>query len=321
MIEELINLADNLDKLGMEHISDEVDSIIKEAGKKSRAKSEKRKPTKPALWSRALAEAKKRFKVYPCVPVETSYALTRKGWKSYFDLSIGDEIVSYNRDSKSLQWDKILNLNFFSNAPTVRLYKPATFFNFICTEDHNWVVENTSSKKNNYKDKLISTNSITKDMNIVTSAKMEDTNEPSLAMVDGQDLLYVEKVLNMSNEERKNWLESVDSFSEKNDDFNNAIEICAALLGYRVLSLDKQENDKKMSSHIFIDSPVLGAKNIEKETADICDVWCPQTNNETWLMKQGGTITITGNSAYANGWALQWYKKKGGGWRGKKPIK
>ena len=26
-------------------------------------------------------------------------------------------------------------------------------------------------------------------------------------------------------------------------------------------------------------------------------------------------------SAYANGWAVQWYNKKGGGWRGKKPIK
>ena len=26
-------------------------------------------------------------------------------------------------------------------------------------------------------------------------------------------------------------------------------------------------------------------------------------------------------SAYANGWALQWYKKKGGGWRGPKPKK
>ena len=26
-------------------------------------------------------------------------------------------------------------------------------------------------------------------------------------------------------------------------------------------------------------------------------------------------------SAYANGWAVQWYKKKGGGWRGPKPKK
>jgi hypothetical protein len=321
MIEELINLADNLDKLGMEHISDEVDSIIKEAGKKRRAKSEKRKPTKPALWSRALAEAKKRFKVYPCVPVETSYALTRKGWKGYSELSIGDEIVSYNRDSRCLEWDKVLNLNFFSKAPTVRLYKPSTFFNFICTEDHNWVIENTSLKKNNYNDKLVSAGSITKDMNIVTLAKMEDSDEPSLLSSDGQDLSYVEKVLSMSSKERNAWLESVHSFSEKNDDYNKAIEICAALLGYRVLNLDKQENDKNMSSHILVSSPILSARSVIKETADICDVWCPETNNKTWLMKQGGTITVTGNSAYANGWALQWYKKKGGGWRGKKPIK
>ncbi len=26
-------------------------------------------------------------------------------------------------------------------------------------------------------------------------------------------------------------------------------------------------------------------------------------------------------SAYANGWAVQWYNKKGGGWRGPKPKK
>tara|TARA_A200000159_G_scaffold164544_1_gene194620 strand:- start:8269 stop:8556 length:288 start_codon:yes stop_codon:yes gene_type:complete len=26
-------------------------------------------------------------------------------------------------------------------------------------------------------------------------------------------------------------------------------------------------------------------------------------------------------SAYANGWALKWYKKRGGGWRGPKPKK
>ena len=35
-------------------------------------------------------------------------------------------------------------------------------------------------------------------------------------------------------------------------------------------------------------------------------------------MKQGDKIIITGNSS---GWAAKWYKEKGGGWRGKKPIK
>jgi hypothetical protein len=32
-------------------------------------------------------------------------------------------------------------------------------------------------------------------------------------------------------------------------------------------------------------------------------------------MIQNGLITITGNSAYANGWAAKWYKERGGKWR------
>jgi hypothetical protein len=32
-------------------------------------------------------------------------------------------------------------------------------------------------------------------------------------------------------------------------------------------------------------------------------------------MKQGNIITITGNSAYANGYAAKIYKKKGGTWK------
>jgi len=64
MIEDLINLADELDKLGLAEASDDIDQIIKEAAKK-KSKSKKRTPTNKALWSRALAEAKKKFKVFP----------------------------------------------------------------------------------------------------------------------------------------------------------------------------------------------------------------------------------------------------------------
>lgn len=64
MIEELINLADSLDQLGQSEASDIIDSLIKEAAKK-KSKAKKRTPTNKALWSRALAEAKKKFKVFP----------------------------------------------------------------------------------------------------------------------------------------------------------------------------------------------------------------------------------------------------------------
>lgn len=64
MIEDLINLADELDKLGLAEASDNIDEIIKEAAKKG-SKKKKRTPTNKALWSRALAEAKKKFRVFP----------------------------------------------------------------------------------------------------------------------------------------------------------------------------------------------------------------------------------------------------------------
>ena len=71
MIKKLIILADSLDRSGHHKEADYLDMIISEAAKKkskkkkSKKKSGKRTPTKPALWERAKAEAKKRFDVYP----------------------------------------------------------------------------------------------------------------------------------------------------------------------------------------------------------------------------------------------------------------
>ncbi len=68
MIKKLIILADSLDRSGHHKEADYLDTIISESAKKSKKKkksSGKRTPTKPALWERAKAEAKKRFDVYP----------------------------------------------------------------------------------------------------------------------------------------------------------------------------------------------------------------------------------------------------------------
>ena len=74
MINKLIKLAEHLDRSGYHKEADFLDSIISEAakkkkkkkkGKKKKKSSGKRTPTKPALWERAKAEAKKRFDVYP----------------------------------------------------------------------------------------------------------------------------------------------------------------------------------------------------------------------------------------------------------------
>lgn len=65
MIEELINLADSLDKLGHVEASNLVDNIIVKESAKKKNKKKKRTPTNKALWSKALSEAKKKFDVFP----------------------------------------------------------------------------------------------------------------------------------------------------------------------------------------------------------------------------------------------------------------
>jgi hypothetical protein len=134
----------------------------------------KHKPNNPSLWSRCLADARKRFDVCPCVPVDFSYALSESGWKSYYDLKIGDKIISYNREKNQLEWDVIKNIHFYEKAKTIRMYKSHTCFDFISTKDHKWVIKNKERNKNlssNYKerdykyvDQLVSTENITKNM-------------------------------------------------------------------------------------------------------------------------------------------------------------
>jgi hypothetical protein len=308
MIEELISLADELDKLGMNDASDAIDEIIKEAAKK---KNKKRTPTDKALWARALAEARKKFKVYPCVPVNGSYALTRSGWKCFKDLRIGDEIVSFDLNVGALTWDKIKDLHFYKDAETIRLYKNDSSFDFRCTNDHKWVMNKDGI---NY---LMKTEDIVGDTNILTSARMLDTSVNTYISVWN----IVERVLGMSNIERLEWLNNIINSKTKEYSLEEkeAISICAALLGYEV-SFD-------YGDRFQIESIILAkrfnnfVRDIMKESSEKCDVWCPETSSGTWLMRQGGMISITGNSAYANGWAAQWYKKRGGDWRGPRPLR
>jgi len=65
MIQELINLADNLDKLGHVEASDLVDNLIVKESAKKQKKKKKRTPTNKKLWDKALSEARNKFSVFP----------------------------------------------------------------------------------------------------------------------------------------------------------------------------------------------------------------------------------------------------------------
>lgn len=308
----------------------------------------KNHPNNPKLWARAKSLARKKFDVYPCVPLDAQ-ALTKTGWKNYHEITKDDIILTYNIKEKCTEWQKIEHISYFENAETVKISTLQTNFNFICTPDHKWILEKTwnnsnrcldgSINKNKYRywhdDNLVKTKDINRHMKIVTSAKVKDDNSCiNLENFSKYQDNWVEKVINMSNSQREAFFsaaivydghekileekyENRDNrygFSQKNKDHGDALEICATLLGYRVSFRDKSSN-KSMRDWTISKRKYQSTQNIKIERFEKMPVWCPTTKNNTWVMKQNKMITITGNSAYANLWASKWYKEHGGTWR------
>jgi hypothetical protein len=287
---------------------------------------EKNVPKKPKKWSACKAQAKKKFDVYPCVPMD-SLAITKTGPQSYENLTVGDEILSYNIQNDELEWKPILNLHHFENAPLVEMGK-ATGFKIKCTPNHKWAIKHGQDYS---KTSLIETKDINKHMQIITCATLNDYHQSVLENWSKKDS-WVEKVLNMSKNEREIYLASAIvydghdqgvstkisnrhtfGFSQKNEDHFYAAILAAFLNGYHVSFSDKGLDIQ--SACIIRNKKTHNTQNLIIEEVDSEDVWCPETENGTWVMIQNGFITITGNSAYANAWAAKCYKKKGGKWK------
>lgn len=287
-------------------------------GKKPNYTSEQVNETK--LCARGKAAAKRKYDVYPCVPLE-SQALTQEGWKYYSELSLGDNILTYSMDKDCLEWQPILNLHYYQNAPLWEMYK-STGFSIRCTPNHKWVVEKRTTKngKDCYKKaELIETKDINKSSRILVCSTLKN-DELIIENFSKKDD-WTKNVLHMSSNQRETFLASAIiydgwdkglstkiegrhtfGFSQKNIDHNNACLLSAYLNGYYVNSFAKKDVSQ---STIIRNKKYHSTTNIKFKESSNADVWCPTTANNTWIMKQNGLITITGNSAYANAYAVK----------------
>jgi GH24 family phage-related lysozyme (muramidase) len=296
----------------------------------------KNRPTNPALWSKAKAKAKAKFKVYPCVPLD-SMAITRKGPAYRYQLNIGDEILTYNINTDKLEWKPILNIHDFEDAPLVEM-KKSTGFKIRCTPNHKWVVKyDVVDNKNKFtKTELIETKELMikkHHKKLVCCAFLEDSPLRSNLEEWSKTDLWTEKILAMSKDQREVYLASAIvydgndcgpstkikgrhtlGFSQKKEDHFWAAIFAAYLNGYHVHYREKKSKSNMRGATIIRNKKEHSTGNIIFTPVENDSVWCLQTENNTWVMIQNGFITITGNSAYANGFAAKWYKAQGGGW-------
>jgi DNA-binding ferritin-like protein len=107
-------------------------------------------------------------------------------------------------------------------------------------------------------------------------------------------------------------------FSQKDKHHADAFELAAFLTGRRVRRALRGYETPSFGCKQELSVFTVNSKNYfptngtSIEHVGDMPVWCPETTEGTWVMRQNGHITITGNS---NGWALAQYKRLGGKWK------
>ena len=169
---------------------------------------------------------------------------------------------------------------------------------------------------------LVETKEMSLNGKILASAPYKNTSGTITKMSQKYQGSWLETILSMSHEQIEafftgavicdGWCRAKGcfGFSQKDADHADAFELAAFLSGRRVRRRFDQEKNLNVFSALnkrYI--PLANTKILENKNMD---VWCPETENGTWVMRQNGHVIITGNS---NAWAAKWYKGKGGGWR------
>lgn len=245
-----------------------------------------------------------------CVPMDAQ-ALTRKGWIGYHDLKEGDEILGYNAETGLKEWTKVKGKVFYPNSKTFEIKGKS--HTYRATADHRWYV-NSRSHGNTYVPKVKTTLELSTGDNIICNApfnvEQDCDNSLSGVMQGKYNKPWVERIVNMSHAERIAFLEGfliADGYWHEHKQkpvwrwAQNPGELFEAALtasylvhpGNISVAFNTKEQKVKVAtlanrSHIPVQSLTVSEWGVE-------DVWCPQTELGTWVMRQGDCITITGN--------------------------
>jgi len=295
--------------------------------------------------------AKRKYKVWPsayaCVPEKTSKALTRDGWKLVDELSIDEEILTFNLEKDILEFRPIQKIHRYKNVATNIIRSGNTGFVFQSTPNHKWVVKlpDTVSERRNKHTRnqngysLLETSEILDNRNnklLVVSGLYSDGSGKLKSKVYKYGDNWISYLLESSQEQRQAWLFSAivyDGNQKKTERVTENISLSAleweydgnhgkqsfgfkqkdimhrdafllsAFLNEGMVTWKKVKDREIYSCNYTSNKRFKNASNFRIISEEVVDVWCPQTENSTWVMMQEtngqGIITITGNSGAA----------------------
>ena len=267
-------------------------------------------------------------------------ALTKSGWKTYDQLSIGEEIYTINHETGVGQWNPIERINVFNTVDEDIVEYSGSSFNATSTMDHRWPVINRAGERS-----WKTTATLTASDNIPLIAKsngqpVEKTYSDDLVrlaasyMTEGSDQLASETVpsyefLNALTSEQLDIFIEVclladcrgkNEFAQRNWAMSEIFAYACILSGRSVSirPIDTPGRDYKMlnvrvrkDSVVNPETAVKAGRRMTKTTRKYTGVvWCPTVENATWLSREKGSVHFTGNCMYVvldeiSGFALE----------------
>ena len=280
--------------------------------------------TKIAAGDAAALEG--RVQGHYCVPMDTQ-ALTRRGWKEFDALTLGEDILAYNSESGMKEWTPLLEKCVFDNAEVFSIENRN--FKVRATANHRWFVEYRNTSTGKYIPKVVETKDLNTCCNIIINAPMQEFQPTSSGILDGKyGINWVERVLSKGLCGVESFMEGFliadGHYSNQNavkggntqqqgkgrwmfgqnlgEHFNAALTgAYVAHSGYLNVTYRKTKTNV-MGIVTLNKKSTITMQRMRVDSIGHERVWCPRTKFGSWVMRQGDVITITGNTyKYDNG--------------------
>lgn len=255
--------------------------------------------------------------IYACVQME-AMALTKRGWKHYDDLNVGELVLTYNIEKDVQEWKPILEKVKYENADAVRVVnrKGQGSYEVICTPNHRWPVYRTTTV-NGVRTRVREfrqTQELNEAMSIIGNAPLNESHEVSpFTGLDTKHGATCQDILNMSSPERSAYLAGfmiADGhyrnnrwhWSQNRGEHAEMALLCSYLAHDGMVGAHTTTEGKNPQlKGALSDSRTWGCQKLTIEPVENQDVWCIRTENESFVVRIGDFITQTGNTLYGAG--------------------
>lgn len=122
----------------------------------------------------------RRGALFYCVPTD-SQILTRRGWKNYNELQLGEDVLGYDVETQTQTWTTVENVAVFDyDGILMSISKQKTGSEWLFTADHRWPVRAYSTSSSGSKHKIVRGYQLRSNHAIPYTAPFDDWPKESL---------------------------------------------------------------------------------------------------------------------------------------------